>query len=335
MNIGICTRAPAAWIEEFRQACDQLQLAYRLVDISRHDWMRQLEGLDVLLWRIHLGDQGGLEEARLKIPIAEGMGVTCFPNRLMAEMYDDKIAQAFFLERNGHPGVQTFVSFSQEDALAHVRQARFPLVAKTSGGASSSGVRLIRSREEAERIVHRIFRRKDLWKRIKYRLLPQRKEAGSFEAAYRLSALRPKADYVLFQEFVASEGDLRVATVGPNTVAAFWRRNRPNDFRASGSGLLEAFDEKTIPSAACDLALAISRQHGFTCMAYDFLPQGDRWLITEISYTFILKRKPWDYTDALYQRVEGGYKKLARVPLGVLHLQSVIESRSNPSGSCS
>ena len=324
MNIGIADRAPANWIEEFRRACDKLQLPHKLVQICRHDWMEQLRGIQALFWRIHLGDQQGLLEARRKIPVAEQMGVACFPNHEMADLYDDKIRQAFFFRLQGYPTPRTFVSFNREDALEFLRGAEFPLVAKTSGGASSSGVALLRDRPSAERLVRSVHQCDGLIAHCFGRLQRRARWKRGIQAAYRVSAQGPREQYLIFQQLVPSVGDLRVATLGPDLVAAFWRKNRPDDFRASGSGLLEPFTEETLPRAPCDLALQISQKHGFTCMAYDFLPSGDNWLITEISYTFLLKREPWDYTHALFRRYRDGYKKIPPVPIGVLHLQAVL-----------
>jgi glutathione synthase/RimK-type ligase-like ATP-grasp enzyme len=325
VTIGIADRAPTDWVEEFQRACDQLQLPHKLVQICRHDWTEQLYGVQALFWRIHLGDQQGLLEARRKIPVAEQMGIACFPNRQMAELYDDKIRQAFFFRLHHYPTPRTFVSFSRDDILTFLRGAEYPLVAKTSGGASSSGVALLRDRPSAERLVRFVYQRDGLIKRCADRFLRRARRKSGIQAAYRVSAQRQREQYVILQQWVPSDGDLRVATLGPDIVAAFWRKNRPNDFRASGSGLLEPFTEQTIPKVPCDLALQISEKHGFTSMAYDFLPSGENWLITEISYSFILKREPWNYTHALFRRLKDGYQKIPPTSLGVLHMRAVLD----------
>ena len=332
MMVGIATRAHKAWVTEFQSACDLLKVPYRLVDIDRNDWMDCVRGIDILMWRIHLGDYSGMREARLKIPLLEEMGVKCFPNTQMANFYDDKIGQTLFFQKNKYPIPETFVSFSQADALDYARQAKYPIVAKTSGGAASSGVSLVRNRSEAERIIKGVFKtdsrlvrsfRSRICKpvrRITNQLLATPRFLGQWASIARTQIER----YVYFQEYIETSGDVRVVTLGPDLVSAFTRGNRPNDFRASGSGLLERFAEDSVPKEPCEMALKISRTHGFSSMAYDFLSSRRGWLIGEISYTFLLYRLPWDYKDALFERRDGSYIKVAPVPIGVLHLKSML-----------
>ena len=99
---------------------------------------------------------------------------------------------------------------------------------------------------------------------------------------FNYAATRP----FLAQEFCArNSGDIRVVVAG-NKVFGFARANRPDDFRASGSGRIEYIDD--LPQACVETAHRISRECGFVCMAYDFiLNNQDQWVVAEISYTFV------------------------------------------------
>ncbi len=90
----------------------------------------------------------------------------------------------------------------------------------------------------------------------------------------------------LAQEYCAhNSGDIRVMVVG-DKVFGFARINRENDFRASGSGMIEYVDE--LPQDCVMTAHRISEACGFICMAYDFvLNNQQRWVVVEISYTFV------------------------------------------------
>lgn len=71
----------------------------------------------------------------------------------------------------------------------------------------------------------------------------------------------------LAQEFCAhNSGVIRVMVVGIK-VFGFARANRPDDFRASGSGKIEYVDD--LPQACVETAHRISQECGFICMAYD------------------------------------------------------------------
>jgi hypothetical protein len=88
------------------------------------------------------------------------------------------------------------------------------------------------------------------------------------------------------QEFCRNnDGDQRIVVIG-NRVMGFFRRNRPDDFRASGSGLIEYVEELDLDCVR--LAFEISSQIGFDSMAYDFVRDNEgQWVVLECSYTYL------------------------------------------------
>lgn len=88
------------------------------------------------------------------------------------------------------------------------------------------------------------------------------------------------------QEFCRdNEGDLRVVVIG-NRVMGFFRRNRPDDFRASGSGLIEYCED--LDFECVRIAHEISQKVGFESMAYDFVRDNQgRWVVLECSYCYM------------------------------------------------
>jgi hypothetical protein len=110
--------------------------------------------------------------------------------------------------------------------------------------------------------------------------------------------------------------------LGKDLVSVFSRKNRPDDFRASGSGIWEKVDAKALPIEACDLALSISNDNGFTSMTYDFMWHNEAWVIGEISYSFMLNAV---YTETLFKREQSGYVRELPIPIGVMHLQAMME----------
>jgi len=89
----------------------------------------------------------------------------------------------------------------------------------------------------------------------------------------------------LLQEFCPNNsGDFRICTIGTR-VMGFYRGNRENDFRASGSGKLNYHIQ--LPEEAVAMAFRISTENNFPCMAYDFVQNSDnQWVVIEMSYTF-------------------------------------------------
>jgi hypothetical protein len=132
--------------------------------------------------------------------------------------------------------------------------------------------------------------------------------------------------YVYYQEYIKSDGDIRITTMGNNIVSVFKRCNRKNDFRASGSGIWEMVDIDNLPIQACDIALEISKKLNFSIMAYDFIKKDNNWLILEISYSFLLNDV---YTNTLFEKKNSSYYKIEPVPVGVLHIQSILKHMKN------
>jgi hypothetical protein len=102
------------------------------------------------------------------------------------------------------------------------------------------------------------------------------------------------------QEFcMKNEGDIRIMVIG-DRIFGFARKNRKNDFRASGSGMIEYIEE--LPMECVKLAYQVSHECGFVCMAYDFIKNNSgKHVIAEISYTFVSEpasRCPYYYSAA-------------------------------------
>jgi glutathione synthase/RimK-type ligase-like ATP-grasp enzyme len=93
----------------------------------------------------------------------------------------------------------------------------------------------------------------------------------------------------LFQKFLPNNlFDTRVSIIGERAFA-FRRFNRKNDFRASGSGLID-YDKSGIDRRSIEIAFTISNKLRFQSMAYDFLLNEKKELeICEISYTYVDK----------------------------------------------
>lgn len=322
---GRMLRKPPSWLDEFGRACAALGLEARTIPVDQADWMDAVRAVDLFAWRPSMGSPSEMAEIRTKIPLIEAMGIPCFPNSLMLWLYDDKIRETFFLKAHGHPVPETFISFSEKESLEYLERAAYPLIAKTHMGAAASGVVLLRDRAEALRLTKGVFRKQTLPEKVKekYYYAP-RLEKGNFLLSREYRYLNACPAYTYVQEFIQSEADWRITTLGADLVSVFVRRNRPDDFRASGSGLWERVEPQDLPVEACDLALEISRRHGFTSMAFDFMKGRAGWVIGEISMTFALNDI---YTTTLFRRGPAGYEKQAPIPIGVMHLSALMEAR--------
>lgn len=77
--------------------------------------------------------------------------------------------------------------------------------------------------------------------------------------------------------------DIRITVIG-HRILGFKRNNRSNDFRASGSGLIEPLQD--LPKQCVEIAYTICKNNNFHTMCFDFVKYNDEYVILEISYTF-------------------------------------------------
>lgn len=283
---GIPDASSPRWAEGLERAGHIV----RWVDVYRADILEQVQGCQGFMWRWgHMNGMGQI--ARRLLPVLEReLGMVVYPDQSTCWHFDDKIAQAYLLKALKIPTPTTWVWFDLEAARQWTREATFPVVAKLAGGAGSSNVRLMRTRDEALAWIERMFATgissvgdtpgmstKDRLKASAKVLL------GRNTVPYEL-----QKNYVLFQEFLDKNPfDTRITVIGKRAFG-FRRFNRPNDFRASGSGLID-HDPQQVDLRVVRLALRAARLLQSQSCAVDGLFRGGEPAIGEVSYTFSSK----------------------------------------------
>src|SRR5699024_1525118 len=87
------------------------------------------------------------------------------------------------------------------------------------------------------------------------------------------------------QKFIeGNSADLRINIIGDKYGVGYWRKNRKNDFRASGSGNIDYV--RSIPTEILEYCLNISKTNKFDSMAYDILFTNNNFVVVEMSYGF-------------------------------------------------
>jgi glutathione synthase/RimK-type ligase-like ATP-grasp enzyme len=281
--------------------CKRQGIPHKIVNCYANDLMEQLKDCRALMWHFSHSHPKDILIARQILFALEHTGFGVFPDFRTAWHFDDKVAQKYLLERVNAPLVPSYVFFDAAEAMQWLRSTSFPKVFKLRGGAGSSNVRLVRDRSLAERLVKQAFGKgfsnydpaasfKDRW----YHYRSGR--AGIMEPVKGLLRfLKPPAyakakgrerNYVYFQDFIPeNDSDTRIIVIAGKAFA-LKRYVRPNDFRASGSGVFAygrvEFDERCI-AQAFELTERLKAQ----CLAFDFVFNERREpLVVEISYGY-------------------------------------------------
>ena len=168
-------------------------------------------------------------------------GVLLFPSLAHMLAHEDKAFQAMTLAATDINAPRSYIFGNTRQAYAFLESASFPLVGKSAHGYGSQGVRLLDNARAArqfvdEQMVHRALKK---GRPLALRILQ------------RIVRPKPVLGLLLFQELIPNlQGDWKILIWG-DTACGLYRRNRPGDFRASGSGSF-AFAE--IPTPVLDFA---------------------------------------------------------------------------------
>jgi glutathione synthase/RimK-type ligase-like ATP-grasp enzyme len=272
----------------------------RMVNVYSADILDQLRDCHGFMWR-HAHFSNLRQIARRLLPVVEReLGLVVYPDQNTCWHYDDKIAQSYLLQALGIPIPKTWVWYDGELAKKWARTAQYPMVFKLWGGAGSVNVLLVNSFEEAELYIDKLFSRGvncalDLYLKEPW---PWGRKRIRSAAKLLLKGIPPNMkldemawdlhkNYILFQEFLlGNEFDTRVAVIG-NRAFCQRRFNRPNDFRASGSGNFDT-DPTKIDLEAVRLAFHVAERLKTQSIAIDCLRRGNERVVAEISYTYVV-----------------------------------------------
>jgi glutathione synthase/RimK-type ligase-like ATP-grasp enzyme len=238
------------------------------------------------------------------------LGKVVVPNYDTIWHFDSKVPQSYLFAIENVPTPATTVTFDCHDAETKLAEAKFPLVFKTSQGWGSHNVRLVTNQRAANRLLAKAFcsqiyddarSQGQSWHQMAARAFWKR---SLWEYLWHRLRKTESVGYLYWQEFVeGNSADLRIAVIGDRYAYGFWRNNRPNDFRASGSGRLD-FD-RPIPEECVRACMAISRRLKFDSMAYDILFKEGQFVVGEISYGY-LDSAPYRTSGHYELRADGG-----------------------------
>jgi len=246
---------------KYRHFLEANAIPFELFDIHRSRWLEEAARFDAVVWR-PMSFPSEIEECRRKVfTLERELGTLCYPSFPEAMLYEDKLLQYELLRQHGFPAIETFVSHSQEEALAYVAGCSYPIVWKVGCGSGSLGVELVRDARAARRLVRRVF---------------------SFAGRSTYWPYAGQKDYVYLQRLEPNRGwDVRVIVIG-DAVFGYYRDVPAGEFRASGMGLVR---RGAPPEAAMLIARRVARAFDLVHVAVDMLahPADERLSIIEIS----------------------------------------------------
>ena len=278
------------------RSCENLGVDYKIVDIFSNNWMEQIQdsSIDCFLLRPpgEIEREKILFDERLYI-ISKILGLKTYPSYEEVAIYENKKLLSSYLEAMEIPHPETTVFLNKKEAMNFVDKNVFPLVGKTSIGASGSGVTIIRNKKEALNYIKKGFSNKG----VKTRFGPNRatghpgqwtKKAAK-DPKYFLRKIKSyynryknrQRGYIIFQEYITHDYEWRVVGIGDSYFA---HQKIKQGEKASGT---KGIDYVKPPEKLLDAIRLLSEKTGFKSMAYDLFEDGQGgYLVNEMQTVF-------------------------------------------------
>ena len=178
----------------------------------------RIGGFDGFIWRYNFRLPWTEAGPRIMEVVEAQHGLVVWPPRVLRETFENKVAQAYVMDALDVPRPRSWVFWHEADARAALAELPMPLVAKLSRGVRGEGVAMLRTRAEAERLIHQMFSfglgsmdymrggKARRWGR--YSPMVEVLRRGRFKGNH-------ERGYVLFQEFLEGNSfDTRVVIQG-------------------------------------------------------------------------------------------------------------------------
>ena len=213
-------------------------------------------------------------ETRLKI----------YPTIRELNIHDSKRSLANFLAINNIPHPTTNIFYDYTPARDFILRSEFPLIFKTHIGASSSGVEILRDKQQALRLAGQLFN--------KYYLRKLEIDKRSTEWGY-----------MILQKYIENAKEFRIIKVGDSWFGYQKWKNEDQDFM-SGSGVQKWINPSEM---LLDFCYDIAVRYSFNSMCFDiFENKKGEYLVNELQTWF----GSYDPTEMCVDNIPGRYRKI-------------------------
>lgn len=310
----------------WEKACQKFatSIKYKTVNLTKNNWLEAIKNEEVDCF---LAKPGGINDhfkqlydERLQILVNE-LGYKVFPSLNEVLIYENKRYLSFWLNANNIPHPRTDVFYSKDEALDFLQSTQYPIVAKLNIGASGNGVNILKTKQDAENYLNKIFGkgitartgprldRGGLLKRALYMLM-HFEELKNKLKLYKTIASNPQKGFCIFQEFIPHQFEWRVVRIGDSFFA---HKKMVKGEKASGS-LVKGYENP--PLSLLDFVCDITDKHKFFSQAVDvFETAKDCYLVNEMQcifgqsdpYQMLVNGKPgrYLYTNGQWMFEEG------------------------------
>ena len=303
------------WIQSCKDS--KYDIHYEVIDITKNDWLENVfaEDFDYFLTRppgvISFFKQ--LYDERLYV-IHKILGKRIYPTYEEILVYENKRFLSYWLKANQIPHPVTWIFYHKDEALQFISECSLPIVAKTSIGASGSGVKIFRNRDSLKKYVDSIFsekgvtrkfgpnlRKGDIQKRFLMRIKNIPGAYRYFRNKFVSARIDPQKWFVILQEYIECDFEWRAVRIGDSYFAHKKLRHKGELF--SGTSKV-SWD--TPPEKLLNFVKFVCDKRNFMSQAIDIFENGNgQYYVNELQSFFgskhphqmIMNGKPGRYID--------------------------------------
>lgn len=281
--------------EKWIMACKKKGIEYELFDISEAGFIHSiaLYSPNIILTR----PPGDIEMDKILYDekcyiMSQVMKLSLFPSYNETIIYENKKMLAYYLEAKAIPHPRTLVFYSKSEASMFAKKTMYPIVVKSTIGASGTGVVICRTRGQFIAYTEKAFSNKG----VPIKVGPNRNTGNVFKwlkkaihdphyfkervAFYRtVSDNRPK-NYVICQEFIPHNYEWRAAKIGDSYFAH--KKTKIGD-KCSGT---KGIDYVNPPLGILNFIRNLCDENNFHSVAIDIFEHDGKYLVNEIQSIF-------------------------------------------------
>lgn len=244
--------------------CRQMDVSYKVLDITASNWVEVIRNSQCdafLIWPSPLMTiWKQMYDERLRVMVHD-MGKIIFPSYDELWMWKSKRRMRDWLAAHNIPHPRTWIFYNLDEAKQFVEAAQFPVVFKPDFGDCARGVKIVRSKKEAQAILKKAFTR-----------------GIRLPGAHHLDL---QWGNVVFQEYLPEVAEWRMVRIGESYFG--FEKLRKGDFH-SGS---HAWRYARPPSQLLSFVRYVTDKGEFSSMSLDvFLTSEGQYLVNELQSLF-------------------------------------------------
>jgi len=293
--VGILGNESPDSVNSWTNACKEYEVNYKVINLASSNWLDNIlkDKFDFFV----IKPPGSFEhyknmyDERLYI-ITKILGYQTYPSYEECIIYENKKMLSYFLKAKNIPHPKTTIFYKYEEAKKYIEGSGYPFVAKTSIGATGSGVEFIDNKASAQLYIKKAFKGKGIHRRFGPNRVtgnPKKWLIKAFDSPkYLKNRLKHyfntyrnvQKNYVIFQEHIPHEFEWKLIKIG----GSYFAHKKIKVNKMASGGKVKEFGMPD--SKIMDFVENLCKTNAFNSVDVDIFEYNNKYLVNEIQCIF-------------------------------------------------